>query len=219
MSLAISLLILFREMVGKRKGDGSWSEARATKPLLSLEPSPTLFYQKSMNQKIFKLAIKNFKKLSAKYDGFVNIGLDNWRGWRFIYDTIDVRKCRNNCKNCPLYLLVKDEKEGKFSAGLHSAGKKDKALFGPQNFLNCKTLKQYENCFVNFILEETNTEREIRDELRLVKNFRIIFSTEDTDLARKEKEFRKSVVNKLLKRTDIAKKLIIEKIIKQYKII
>lgn len=172
-----------------------------------------------MNQKIFKLAIKKFKKLSAKYDGFINIGLDNWRGWRFIYDIIDVRKCRNNCKNCSLYLLVKDEKEGKFSAGLHPAGKKDKALFGPQNFLNCKTLKQYENCFVNFILEETNTEKEIRDELRLVKNFRIIFSTEDADLARKEKEFRKSVVNKLLKRTDIAKKLIIEKIIKKYKII
>lgn len=172
-----------------------------------------------MNQKILKLAIKKFKELSARYNGFVNIGVDNWRGWRFIYDTTDVRKCRNDCRNCPLYLLVKEEKDGIFSAGLYPVSKKDKALFGLQNFLNCKTLKQYENCFINFILKEINTEKEIREELMLIKNFRIIFSKEDTNLSRKEKKFRKSVVNKVLKESNIAKRLIIEKIIKKYKII
>jgi hypothetical protein len=39
-----------------------------------------------MNKKILKIAEKNAKNLIEKYDGFNNIILDNWRGYRFIFD-------------------------------------------------------------------------------------------------------------------------------------
>ncbi|MBZ9572798.1 hypothetical protein KJA17_01210 [Patescibacteria group bacterium] len=166
-----------------------------------------------MNQKILKLAIKKFKELSTKYDGFINVCVDNWRGWRFIYDTVDVRKCKNDCKNCPLYLLVKNERKGIFSAGLCPASRKDKVLFGPQNFLNCKTLKQYEDCYANFILKKTNTKKEIREELMLIKDFRIIFS-KTNNLLNKEKRFRKSIIKKVLRKAKPPKKSIIESIVR-----
>lgn len=172
-----------------------------------------------MSQKIIDIAIKKFQELSKNYDGFINVGVDNWRGWRFIFDTMDVRKCKNNCQKCPLYLLLKNEKKGLFSVTLYPANKEDKELFGYQNFLNCKTLKQYENCFVNFFLKKTRTEKGIREELKLVKNFRIIFSKENSNLVQKEKAFRKSIIKKLFKKAEFFKKSIIERIIKKEKII
>ena len=95
-----------------------------------------------MNKNIINIAVKKFQELYKKYNGFINVGVDNWRGWRFVFDTEDVRKCKNNCKSCPLYFLLKNERITDFSAGLYPASKEDKELFGPQNFLNCKT-----NCF------------------------------------------------------------------------
>jgi len=166
-----------------------------------------------MEEKILKLALKKFNSLKNKYDGFINIGLDNWRGHRFIYDTIDVRKCKNDCKNCPLCLLLEKERGKIFSAGLYPASKKDKALFGPQNFLNCKTLKQYENCYVNFLLKKANTRKEILEELMRIKNFRLIFS-KNNDLLSKEKNFRKSIIKKVLKKAGVSKKSIIKSILK-----
>jgi len=169
-------------------------------------------YKKYMNKQITNIANKELQKLLKKYNGFINVGLDNWRGWRFVFDTIDVRKCDNNCEKCPLFLLLKDEKQGLFSSGLYPADKKDQSLFGFQRFLNCKILKQYEDCFVNFILKETKTKEEIKEELMLVKNFKVIFSKEDS-LLEKERQFKKSVINKLLKKVDNSKKRIIQEII------
>jgi hypothetical protein len=148
------------------------------------------------------LASDAFERLSKEPNAFINMYVDNWRGWRFIFDTEEVRNCNNDCRNCKLYNLLKNEKEGIFSAGLYPANQKDKKLFGGQNFLNCKTLEQYIDCYVNFLLKEANTEREIREELNLIRNFRIIFSRETDDLKKKENEFRRSIIKKISRLAD-----------------
>lgn len=168
-----------------------------------------------MNATILNIAVAKFQRLANRYSGFLNVGVDNWRGWRFIFDTEEVRQCNNNCSKCFLYHLLKNEKEGIFSAGLYLASKEDKKIFGAQKFLNCKTLKQYEDCFVNFIIQKLRTEEEIKDELRLVENFKIIFSKEVTDLKKREDEFQRSIYQKLLNKTTMAKKKIIEKVYKE----
>lgn len=172
-----------------------------------------------MDNKIINLAIKKLQLLSLEYQGFINVGVDNWRGWRFVFDTDDVRNCQNDCQKCQLYQLLKNEKEGFFSAGLYKASEKDKEIFGPQNFLNCKTMKQYEDCFVNFIIKKTNTKEEIKEELMLVKNFILIFSKNASNLPKEEERFWKSVIKKLLNNAALSKKIIIKKIIRENSII
>lgn len=165
-----------------------------------------------MNKKILEPALKKFKKLKKKYKGFTNVGVDNWRGYRYIFDTEDVKKCKNKCLKCRLYLLLEKEKEGIFSPTLYLASKKDKKLFGQQNFLNCKTLKQYQNCYANFLIKKTKTKKEIKDELVLVKNFKIIFSKEDSNLKILEKEFQKGIMKEVLLKVDKRRGKIIRKL-------
>lgn len=168
-----------------------------------------------MNKKILKIAIKEFNKLKNQYDGFINVGIDNWRGYRFIFDTEPCKKCKNGCSKCPLYLLLKDKKTGLFSAGLYRTSKKDKQLFGPQRYLNCKSLQQYQECYSNFLVKEANTEREIADELKLIKGFKIIFSRETNDLKKLETDFKKSIIDNTLAKVDRTKKQIITKLSKR----
>ena len=153
-----------------------------------------------MNKRKLNIAIRKIDKLSNKYKGFINIGFDNWRGFRFIFDTDDVRKCNNDCKNCQLYNFLKEEGISRDSFGLFLASAKDKRLFGPQRFLNCKTLKQYEDCFVNFILQKNITEQEIKKELRLIKNFKIIFSRSNKNLYKLEQDFKKRIIPRIFKK-------------------
>jgi hypothetical protein len=136
---------------------------------------PSIFNYKTMRKDILKIAERKLKELSKKYDGFINVIVDDWRGFRFIFDTEDVRKCKNDCPNCPLFNLLKNERKGEFSAGLYPASKEDKDIFGPQNFLNCKTLDQYQNCYLNY-LRSCKSKVEINNELQLVKNMSITYS-------------------------------------------
>lgn len=171
-----------------------------------------------MNDKIAALAAEAFKRLSRKPNTFINVCVDDWRGWRFIFDTEEVRNCDNNCDNCKLFNLLKnDEKEGKdFSSGLYPADQEDKELFGKQNFLNCKTLEQYRDCYVNYLLKKANTEREIREELNLIKHsFRIIFSKETDNLTELEDKFRKSILQRVLRQADEHKRNKIIRICKE----
>jgi hypothetical protein len=115
--------------------------------------------------------------------------------FRFVFDTEDVRKCKNDCPNCPLYLLLKNEESGLFSAGLYPASKDDKNLFGPQNFLNCKTIKQYQACYLNF-LAQCRSEKEIKQELDLVKSMKIIYSK--GNIKKTENLFKKEILSKYI---------------------
>lgn len=162
-----------------------------------------------MNKKIIKLAEVKFKNLLKKYDGFCNIILDDWRGYRLIYDCIEVRNCKNQCQQCQLYKLLKNEKKGDFTANLYQASSKDKKIFGKQNFLNCKTLKEYQNCYINFLNQKNLTNQEIKSELKLIKNLKIIYSKEENRVLQ-EKIFKKSLINQLIKATSGQKKEIIK---------
>jgi hypothetical protein len=141
-----------------------------------------------MKQDILKLAQKKLDTLSKKYNNFIYIFVDDWRGFRFVYDTTDVRICHNDCVNCPLYTLLKNEKENIFSASLYPANKKDKQLFGSQTFLNCKTIEQYKQCFVNFLVQKARTPQEIEEELQIIQQVRLVYA-KNGDIKTQEKNF------------------------------
>jgi len=165
-----------------------------------------------MNKEILQRANAAFNELKTRYDKFVNVGVDNWRGFRFIFDTEDVQKCNNECPSCELFQLVninKDQGDNVFSSGLYSASEKDKELFGPNIYLNCKTFSQYQKCYSNWLVEKTNTEEEIDEELNLVRDFNIIYSREENDwqtLTALEREFKKAVVEDAIKRVGEVKR-------------
>lgn len=169
-----------------------------------------------MNQKIIKLAKKKSEELINRYNGFINIGLDNWRGFSLIYDTIDVRRCCNRCRSCFLYKLLRTEQKGFLTAGLKKASRRDKKLFGPQNFLNCKTMTQYIDCYVNFIIMNNLSPDEIKDELKLVINFRIIYSRSG-DSEAKTMKFKKRLISLLIKKAKGNKLSLIKRAIKNLK--
>lgn len=129
-----------------------------------------------MDKKIFQQSKRKLQKLSKKYDGFINIILDDWRGYRLIYDTKETRSCKNNCGECKLFNLLKNETSKKTIAGLHLASETDKKLFGNQRYLNCKTTTQYRSCYVNYITKKIKKETDLTDELNLLMNLEIIYS-------------------------------------------
>lgn len=159
---------------------------------------------------IIRKAKTKFNKLAKNYDGFVNVVVDDWRGWRFIFDTDDVRSCDNNCADCPLFKLVEKEKPGIFSAGLYRASSADKKFFGSQNFLNCKTLAQYGQGYINFI-KKIRSKKELVEELKLVSNLKIIYSR-DYRASVLEKKYKNFIFNQAAKQAGGWKR----KIIKSY---
>lgn len=151
-----------------------------------------------MNDAIFKQATQKLEELLNKYDGFITVFLDDWRGYRFIYDVKKPDGCANGCKKCPIYQLLKNEKEiNGFTAGLYLASTEEKKFFGPQKFLNCKSFDEYRNCYSNFLLKKCNTEKEIFDELNLVKNMKVIYS-KNSSPKKQELKFKKEVIKKVL---------------------
>jgi hypothetical protein len=148
-----------------------------------------------MRKDIIKIAKVKFEELSKKYDGFINVIVDDWRGFRFVFDTVDVRECKNDCQNCSLFKLLRNERPGLFSAGLYPASEIDKKLFGPQNYLNCKTLRQYQTCYMNYLAQCT-LEKEIKQELALVKSMKLIYSTVNTK--RIEEVFKQTILSKYI---------------------
>ena len=146
----------------------------------------------------------NFKTLKKQPNNFINIIFDNWRGWCSIFDTTEVRNCKNNCTTCPLYLLLK---KNNLPNELYPASKKDKKIFGPQNFLNCKTIKQYINCYVNFLDKKCQTKKQIEKELSLIQNSQVIYSK---DNGWDSKKFKKTIIQKAKKKIDKNKNEIIQ---------
>lgn len=127
-----------------------------------------------MNKTIQKLAQKKLRALTKKHSGITTVILDNWRGYRFIYDTRDVRACRNDCANCRLYQLLKGEPSGTFTARLKKASAADKKIFGPQNYLNCKTVEQYRRCYINFFNKRIKNRKQFAKEMALLNTMRIL---------------------------------------------
>ena len=175
---------------------------------------------KNMNQQTIKLARKKILNLQKQYFGFNNIILDNWRENRLIFDTQDVINCKNQCQKCLLYKLLINEKENPvISSALFPASKEDKKTFGKQRFLNCKTLEQYQNCYINFLIQKTNSKQEIQDELNLIlKECNIIYSKNNQGLKKINRQFKLTILKRVLSQVNKSKQLIIINILKKYKI-
>lgn len=165
-----------------------------------------------MLTKKFNRALSEAKMLVAQVPGIMNIILDDWRGERLIFDTQELRSCTNNCQGCNLFKLL-NKKSAQFKyARLYQADLRDQRLFGPANFLNCKTIKEYQNCYERFILEKTYTEEDIYAELSLLFKMRVVY-TVSGDCSSVERSFKKAVLAAVLKKIDISRKRIIEKYI------
>ncbi len=161
-----------------------------------------------MRQDILKIGKKRFRSLSSRYKKFINVLVDDWRGYRFVFDTEDVRRCNNRCQKCGLFQLLKNEKDGYFSSGLYPASKEDKRIFGPQNFLNCKTLRQYQNCYTNFLLKKDLNKKDLLAELRLIKRSTILYS-KDNDRRVLETQFKNGILRRALRKAAGQKKVVI----------
>ncbi len=165
---------------------GGWNNE-----LLKFRPP---YFLSTMRQKIITTAQKKLLELNRRYNGFMAVILDNWRGYRFIYDTVDVRRCQNNCTQCPLFRLLANEKDGAFTARLLRASPADRRLFGPQKYLNCKTISQYRMCYKNFIAQKIATQKELTAELRLVQGLRVLYAKERDPLL-VEQEIKRNIIN------------------------
>jgi len=163
-----------------------------------------------IDQEVLALANQKFKELSVKFDGFINVILDDWRGFRFVYDVGDSDCCEYGCEKCPIYQLLKDERDGLFNAGLYLASDEDKQLFGPKKYLNIKSFVEYQDCYVNFLVKRCSTRVEIFEELDLVKNLRFIYSRESS-LRRQQIKFKKGVIDKANKMVNDDQKWAIKK--------
>lgn len=146
-----------------------------------------------MERKVIKIATKKANVLLGKYDGFNNIILDDWRGFRFIFDAENFLTSKTNGKRFRLSQILKNEKVGYFNGGLLLANYADKKIFGNQKYLNCKTIEQYKNCYINFINQIRN-KNELEEELLLVKNLCIIYS-KNNDIGNLERQFKADIFN------------------------
>jgi len=155
-----------------------------------------------------RAVVRQANKLAENYGRLENIIFDDWRGWRFIFDTPEVLKCNNDCGNCKLYKFLKQLRPNFSYARLFKASGRDQKMFGPQKFLNCKTLAQYQKCYSYFLLEETKTKGEIERELDLLRNMRVIY-TKNKSIAETENNFKKAVLRVVLSKSDKQKKRLI----------
>lgn len=155
-----------------------------------------------MNKKILQVARKKFKELAKKYNKFNIVFLDNWRGYRFVYDTDEAKKYRGkNLYKSKLYKLLENEKPDVFSADLYRTSPADKKIFGQNPFLNYRTSRQYRDCYVNFILKKARKKKQIIEELEYIRDLKIIYAKKGNK-SKLEKEFRGLVVRKVLERID-----------------
>lgn len=162
----------------------------------------------------FKKAAAEADKIIKKYPNVNNIILDDWRGWRFVFDTKETCNCNNDCRNCSLPRFLKQNFRPDSYARLVKANKNDRLMFGPEKFLNCKSLKKYQDCYICFILNKTKTEKEIQDELDLLMGLRLIYSTSDSP-GLLEYRFKAGVIRAVLAKSDRNKRKIIRKYLNQ----
>lgn len=165
----------------------------------------------------FEKAVAQAAKIIRKYPNVNNIILDDWRGWRFIFDTKETINCENDCNNCGLPKFLKQNFPSGSYARLIKAKKNDRIMFGPEKFLNCKSLKKYQNCYIYFILNKTRTKKEIIAELDLLMGLRVIYSAIGRPAAL-EYSFKAGVIRAILARSDKNKRKIIRKYLNRQKI-
>lgn len=164
-----------------------------------------------------KKSVDEAEKIIKKYPSLNNIIFDDWRGWRFIYDTKETRNCQNDCQNCDLFNFLKIDYRTTVYTRLIKAKKNDQIMFGPEKFLNCKSFKKYQDCYIYFILNKIKTETEIQAELDLLMGLRVIYSSSSSP-GLLEYRFKVGVIRTILARSDFQKRKIIRKYLNRQKI-
>jgi len=159
----------------------------------------------------FKEAWQEANKIGKELPDIKNIIFDDWRGWRFIFDTGGIRYCQHDCSNCRLFKLLNQVDSKSAYTSLIKAEERDQMLFGQENFLNCKSLEEYKNCYIRFILEKTNNQKEIQTELSLLMDMKILYSSSGRPRLL-ERQFKQAVIMSVLASGGRAK----EKIIRDY---
>lgn len=143
-----------------------------------------------------------------------SIILDNWnstegqRTVRLIYGCTFTEICGSSCKHCPLFKFVGADKVGEepdFVTSLCEATDPHHRLLGQssQKFLNCKTISQYQEAFVRYVVAECLTREKMAAELKWIKGFRLIFLAQAfsvTDLIRTENRIREKIAIEIVKR-------------------
>ena len=134
--------------------------------------------------------------------------LDDWRGGpRLIYGSPLVTNCKSNCTECPISQALNEDPatlpKNALITTLIPATEDDLKIFpAKQKFLNCKTLEDYLNCFVAWLIKKCHTKQQIEEEFDLVKNFRIVYLPGTDNLPKAEKQGRQRIIRQTLNQID-----------------
>ncbi len=107
--------------------------------------------------------------------------LDDWGGGpRIIWGGPAVEACAGDCESCPLFQVVgedpEDTSDRDFTTTLVRADEEQLAVFSvKQPMLNCKTLQQYLDAFVEWFVQRCRTTEQVRDEMLWVAGFRLLY--------------------------------------------
>jgi len=104
--------------------------------------------------------------------------LDDWCGIRLIYETNDVCRCTNDCAQCRTYLALGEDQNppGDFLRTTLVKASDDHTDVTRNRMLNCKTTADYQSSFVQWLQGRCHTLEEFREELTLVRDFRVVYS-------------------------------------------
>lgn len=158
-----------------------------------------------LNLKEVREAKQIAKALSNQICGLETIVLDSeWNGCaRLVYGGSFVETCVSNCERCLLFKTVKEDpkdlRSSKFVVSLSLARDGQKQNYpGKQKYINCKTLDQYAGCFAACLSspELCPTEKDIQDELNLIKDFKLIFyrGKKERELLKIEKKLKQRII-------------------------
>jgi len=144
----------------------------------------------------------------------LSVVLDNWNSQegqktvRLIYAGPFTETCGSQCDSCPLFRYVgidKVDKEPDFAVTLCEAIESHNQLLGPssQRFLNCKTIGQYQDAFVKYVVNECLTQEKMFAELLWISGFKIIFLfgfENQEELVKEEERLKKQIVAEILRK-------------------
>lgn len=139
-------------------------------------------------EQFIEKAILHITYLSSIGFEIKNAVIDSWRGVRIIIDCAETQNCKNTCSSCKVYKTLgqhpNDFDYTKEPDKLHKplffwTDEKDIELYGPERFLQCKTLERYQQCFINCVLydPDMHDRTNLLEEIRLIRDFEIIKST------------------------------------------
>lgn len=156
------------------------------------------------------LAVVEAKNWEPK--GLEVLILDDWRGGpRLIYQFAFTSNCPSSCKDCPLFLQVGSDStplpQHQLLTTLILASPEDHCIFpSQQDRLNCKTWKDYLDCFIAWLEKKCYSSTDFVNEVKLIAGFHLIFYYGTYETKKIEMAGRKYIIKQALKRIKGKKK-------------